>query len=306
MNPTVRRSPIRLARPFSPIPLSAMVLLVWWVVAHNSGSGWVQVLGDAAFGVLLVGLFAPAAALMRMQVDLVRAPADGVAGTPMSIDLMSSGRARIRPIEPAGPECFIGRTKSGTDSQVTLSADRRGVHEEIVLEISTATPFGLQWWSRRVALRLPAVLHVSPRLGQPIRMPNWADERSGSLGRVLQSESGDARGVREYRPGDRRARVHWIASAHSGRLMVREMEQPSTQPVTLKVNLPRDEEAAERTAQSALGTAVNLLDRGIPLVLATDEGARTITGVVGDRREAGRRLARATPGSGTPGVEVLR
>lgn len=305
MSTTVRRSPIRLARPFSPVPISITVLLIWWVVARNSGSGWVQVLGDAVFGILLVGLLAPAAILHRLRVTLVCAPVDGAAGTPLVIELQSSGRARVRPIEPPGGECFIGRTKTEIQGHVTVLPAHRGFHEEVVLEVSTAAPFGLQWWSRRMTFRLPAALHISPRLGQPIRMPSLVDERSGSLGRVLPAESGDARGVRDYRPNDRRSRVHWVASAHTGRLMVRDLEQPSTQPITLKVNLPLDDEAAERTAESALGTVLNLLDRAIPIVLATDEGTGTVVGPVADRREAGRRLARATPGSGTPGVDVL-
>ena len=188
---------------------------------------------------------------------------------------------------------------------MTLLPARRGLYHEIVLEVSTAAPFGLQWWNRRITLRLPAPLHVSPRLGQPIQMPSWIDERSGSLGLLLPAAAGDARGVREYLPGDRRARVHWVASAHTGRLMVREMEHPSTQPVTLEVNLPLDEEAAEHTAESALGTVVNLLDRGISVVLATRESTMNVARPVADRKEAGRRLARATAGPGEPGVQLI-
>ena len=282
-----------------------MVLLVWWVVAHNSGSGWVQVLGDSVFGILLVGLFVPAAVLARTRLNLVNAPADGVVGSPLVLQLHSSGRARVNLVDPPGPECFIGRTRAGTDDQVILLPTRRGLYHEVILEVSTAAPFGLQWWKRRITLRLPAPLHVSPRLGRPIQMPNWIDERSGSLGLLLPAAAGDARGVREYLPGDRRARVHWVASAHTGRLMVREMEHPSTQPVTLKVNLPLDEDAAERTAESALGTLANLLDRGVPVVLASHESTTTVTGPVADRKEAGRRLARATAGPGEPGVQLL-
>ena len=304
MSSKARRPPVRLARPFSPIPVSILVLLVWWVVAHNSGSGWVQVLGDAVFGMLLIGLLAPALTLARLRIDLVAAPADGAAGLPSVINLGASGRARITPVDPPGPEAFAGRTTSGPQEEVTLLPVRRGVYDEIILEVATAAPFGLQWWRRRITLQLPAALHVAPRLGEAVRMPTWQDDRTGALGRVLLSEAGDARGVREYRPGDRRRRVHWGASAHAGRLMVREMEEPSVQPVILKVSMPQDEEAAERLAEKALGSVVALLDRGIPVVLATDESEDNVVAPVADRREAGRRLARATSGEGPGGVEL--
>ena len=121
----------------------------------------------------------------------------------------------------------------------------------------------------------------------------------------MQAERGDARGVRDYRPGDRRPRVHWPASAHAGRLMIRELETPLSQPITLSVQLPADGEVAERIAGQALGTIVELLDRGVPVVLATQEEAGHVTGPVTQRREAGRRLARATAGTGTAGLDVL-
>jgi hypothetical protein len=93
--------------------------------------------------------------------------------------------------------------------------------------------------------------------------------------------------------------------------MVREMEGPSAEPVTVKVGLPPDREAAEKVAEQALGTVLAVLDRGIPVSLVTTEESRLVTGAVNNRREAGRRLARAvgtwgtSPGPHqTPGVSV--
>ena len=304
MNTGGSGSHIRLARPFSPIPVGIFVLFVWWVVAHNSGSGWVQVLGDAVFGMLFIGLLAPALALARLRIDLVSAPLDGAAGLPSVVGLRASARARIRPLDPPGPEAFAGRTTSGTGGDVTLLPFHRGVYDEITLELATAAPFGLQWWSRRVTLPLPGPLHIAPKLGRAVPLPNWEDDRAGALGRVLLAEAGDARGVRDYRPGDRQRRVHWGATAHAGRLMVREMEEPSVQPVTLRVSLPGDRDTAEQLAQRALGSVVALLDRGVPVLLATDESSGSVVSPVADRREAGRRLARATSGNGPGGVEL--
>ena len=75
--------------------------------------------------------------------------------------------------------------------------------------------------------------------------------------------------------------------------MVRELERPSAEPVTLTVRLPRDPEEAERAAERALGTVVRLLDRGASVILATLEASGPVVGGVADRRSAGRRLARA-------------
>jgi hypothetical protein len=75
--------------------------------------------------------------------------------------------------------------------------------------------------------------------------------------------------------------------------MVRERERPSAEPITLTVVLPSDPDEAERVAERALGTIVQLLERGASVLLATVELSGPILGEVIDRRGAGRRLARA-------------
>lgn len=299
-----RRSAMRPTRPRSPIPITLSILLVWWVVARNSGSGWVQVLGDVVFGLVTVGLLGPAFALARLEVEVVRSPVDAGAGTPASIAVEVSGRARVRPVAPAGPYAFVGPSKH---VEVTLLPVRRGCYDHLELEIATAAPFGLQWWSRQFLIALPNPLHVAPRLGSSVAIPDGVDERFGAAGTPTLAETGDARGVRDYRPGDRRRRVHWAASAHAGRLMVRQMEDPSSLPVVLRVTLPHEADARERSAEQALGTAVRLIDRGVHLVLVTMEPSGETVGPVVDRRGAGRRLARAVAGgSHPPGLDVER
>jgi uncharacterized protein (DUF58 family) len=87
--------------------------------------------------------------------------------------------------------------------------------------------------------------------------------------------------------------MHWPATAHAGELMVRELETPAAQPVTVTVTLPLDPEEAERVAEQAMGTVLRLLDRGTPVLLSTLETSGQVTEPVADRRTTGRRLARA-------------
>jgi uncharacterized protein (DUF58 family) len=75
--------------------------------------------------------------------------------------------------------------------------------------------------------------------------------------------------------------------------MVRELERPSAEPVTLTVDLPQDPQEADRVAERALGTITRFLERGSTVLLATLEASGPVTASVADRRGAGRRLARA-------------
>jgi uncharacterized protein (DUF58 family) len=276
--------------------VAAGILGIWWLVAHNGGAGWVQALGDVVFGTLVIGIFAPFFVLARAQVRVAGAPADGTVGQPVSVLIASSTRLRIRVVDPAGDPVFIGpvRRHRSPDDRVTLVPIRRGVHDALEMEIATAAPFALQWWTRRVVVDLPSPLHVAPRRGraQPfdLRAHEASDEASNAW---AQADAGQPRGIRPYAAGDNRRQVHWRATAHTGELMVRELERPAAERRTLTVVLPEDREEAERVAERALGTLVVLLDGDTPVLLATVETSGPVVALVADRRAAGRRLARA-------------
>jgi uncharacterized protein (DUF58 family) len=283
--------------------LAVTVLGTWWLVAHNSGAGWVQALGDLVFGALVIGILGPSLILARARIRVERAPMDGRAGLPVEVEMTASTRLRVRPVEPPGAEAFVGPargSRSDAGAAMLLPA-RRGLHDTIVVDVATAAPFGLQWWTRRIGVPLTSTLHIAPRRGQTIPLPRWTDEDAGEHHPRVPAQAGEARGTRQYRSGDNRRRMHWPATAHAGELMVRELEGPAAEPVTVTVVLPPDPEQAERVAEQALGTVLRLLDRGGQVLLATTETAGPVTAVVTDRRSAGRRLARAV---GTTGARA--
>jgi uncharacterized protein (DUF58 family) len=275
----------RPSRPWGPIPSSIAVVLGWWLVAHSSGQGWVQVLGDVVAGGLLVGLVGPWLALRAIRVELLEVPSDAVAGAPVEIAVRTTRPARLTAVSPTGPP--------RTGGPLTLVPARRGVFPSLTVEVATAAPFGIQWWSRRVELPLTNPLHVAPRRGPAATLgrttPQDGTDRQGAPRRT--GADGDLRAPRPYRPGDSRRLVHWPASAHAGELMVRELERPLGQPVELVVVLPADPDAAEAEAERALGTVLALLERDVPVVLTTDEPGGRRTAAVRDRADAARRLA---------------
>jgi uncharacterized protein (DUF58 family) len=277
----------RPARPWGAIPGGVAVVLGWWLVAHSSGQGWVQALGDVVAAGILVGLVGPWLALRRIRLRITSAPSDATAGRPVEVEVHTSGPVRLTPLTPAGPPRL--------DGPLTLLADRRGVYHSVVVEVATAAPFGMQWWSRRVTLPLGNPLYVAPRRGVAARIESFLpDEGDHQRGRTRRnSGDGDLRAPRPYRPGDSRRLAHWPATAHTGELMVRELEQPGGRPAEVVAVLPADPVAAEVEAQRCLATVLALLDRDIPVALTTTEVGGTVTGRVTDRRAASRRLAAA-------------
>jgi uncharacterized protein (DUF58 family) len=285
---------LRPARPWTPILGAVAVVGIWWLVAHNGGAGWVQFVGDLVFGALLVGVAGPAVAVGRARLEVSGAPADGVRGQPVELHVVASTRLRVRPLGPPGDETFVGPAgRDGRADVLTVVPAQRGVYTSVTLDVASASPFALQWWHRRVTLPLPQELLVAPRRGRPDPPRAQRDEQAGAVVVRPRDDAGFPRGARPYVPGDPRHRVHWRATAHTGALMVKELERPTGRPVTVVVDLPADPVEAEHAAEHALGTVVGLLGGGATVVLQTLESSGPVTRPVADRRGARRRLARA-------------
>lgn len=287
----------RPARPWGPIPTSVALVLGWWLVAHSSGQGWVQALGDVVAAALLVGLLGPWRVLRRARVEVVSVPTDAVAGSAFSLAVRASRSVRIVALPPLSSDpVFVVRPGETEATEVDVVADRHRVIDSVTLELASASPFGLQWWSRRVEVSLPRPVHVAPRRGRadPLE-PLVPDDEAGQDGGGRRAASfGDLRAPRPYRAEDSRRLVHWPATAHTGELMVRDVERPVGRPAELTVTLPADPDEAEAAAERAMATIVALLDRDVPVLLTTTEAGGVTTALVPDHREGGRRMAAAT------------
>lgn len=170
---------------------------------------------------------------------------------------------------------------------------------EIEVEIASAAPFGILWWSRRTKLALPVEVCVAPKPTEPLSLPPENDDSAGESQKRRPSTFGETRGSRPYEHGDSRRAVNWRASAHTGRLMVREMEVPTSEPVTVRVVLPADQDEADLLAGRAYATVLALIGRQRPVMLATHEKTGDRIALVTGARDVGRRLARAVAyGSG--------
>jgi uncharacterized protein (DUF58 family) len=261
-------------------------------VAHSSGSGWVQALGALLAGCIVVGLLGPALYLRRARCSIAENPADAVAGSAVELTVTTSNPVVVRAVDPPGPARPTGDARRCT---LEVVPPHRGERTSCVVELASAAPFGLLWWTKRVTVPLPRPLCVAPVIGPADEPERNRGDDNGDDSRMVHRRVGEPRGVRDYRPGDLRSWVHWRATAHAGTLMVREMEGSAARPVTVWGVLPDDFDLADEQASRALGEVVAQLAAGSSVVLVTVEQdgtvQRQVTGVV----DAGRRLARALP-----------
>ena len=281
-------------RAFGPVAGSVVLLLVWAGVAHASGSGWVQTVGAAVAGLLLLGLVAPGFAAPGLTLICQSSPTDAIAGSVVELDVIGNRSMRCTARSVGGtPLLLAGKIPA----HLVIVPPRRGVVSAVTVRVATAAPLGLLWWSRDRVLELTPPRYDPPQprdQGAALRQTLTPDEGQGTPRPTL---TGDLRGVRPYQHGDGRRRVHWGASAHTGNLMIRESESRQDDPICLIVDLPRDLDAADRIAEDAMGEIVMQLNAGRRIVLETTESTGRVVAPVADRVSAGRRLARSVASS---------
>ncbi len=285
--------PTRAGGPFAG---SVLALSLWALVAHNSGSGWVQALGCLLAGFVVVGLFGPALAVSRLRVTVESNPSEGTEGLGVRVVLGISAPGAVRGRPPCGGPTVTGEG----DLELQVVPDRRGAIEHLELDVSSASPFGLLWWHKTVRVALPRPLWVAPTPGAPdAAFVSSGTPRGGlEVARHRDGALGEPRGVRPYAAGDPRRLVHWPATAHRGELMVREAERPDAAVPHLRVALLDDGPAGDAAARRALGTLLELLGRSSPVMVSTLERDGPRTEPVYGPADARRRMARAVAATG--------
>ncbi|HEV3264825.1 MAG TPA: DUF58 domain-containing protein [Acidimicrobiales bacterium] len=279
---------------YGPVIGSFVTVVALSSVAHSSGSGWVQSVGALVAAILATGLVAPMFSARRMKVTCTFCPSDTVAGLVTPLTMTANGPHRMQPLLPPGPEVRAGgRVRGPRQVTVEVVPDRRGVITSVIVEVASSSPFGLLWWATDVVVPLPRPLHVAPRTGAPATTDETSEDRSGSSVRRASSLTGDARGIRQYQPGDLKRTVHWPATSHTGTLMVSETDRATESQVMVDVSLPADPPAAEREAERVMALVSGYLSRGVPVMVSSLEAGGPTVGLVLDRIELGRRLARA-------------
>ncbi len=224
------------------------------------------VLSGMLVGPLLLSLRAVSTALGG--VEIARTMPQGVcAGDPLMVNLqLINARHRVGSFAVAVEErielceetsdthvVYFPYVPAGQSRQQVYHGrlSRRGRYRVGPFRVSTRFPFGLI--RRTVTMGRTDSILIYPRLGRLTR--RWQERQYESFegGRRQRQRyhraEGEYYGVREWRRGDSRRSIHWRSSARTGRLVVRQFEQPHTRDLALLVDLWKPRQSAEKDSR---------------------------------------------------------
>ena len=257
---------LRLRSPGVALSGLALVAVIFWLVSHNKVH---LLLGVALVAAVIIDALTARYA-MGAVVPSVSGPTALVAGRPTVWTLQVRGVRRPIVVAPCRrPRTHEVRVVDDRPGLVTFPALARGVAHSLLLDLTATGPAGLFECGRRCRVVLP-----SPVLVGPPPLPHrieWPVPRAVQFGTTESAPVGDDlfRSVRTYVRGDARRSIHWKATAHHGRLMVRESDGAGIVALRIVVHLPDPGAVADVTASRAAFLAEEALRRGWLVHLVT-------------------------------------
>jgi uncharacterized protein (DUF58 family) len=246
----------------------------------------------AAAGVVLIVASRAWVASRRWDVRVVRhvRPARVPAGVPARVELAVVNHGHeVSPILAARDPFDGGRRwarflvapldpAESRWAAYSLPTSRRGVFELGPLQLELSDPFGL---TRVGTIGCPtSTLTVHPRV-ESIRSPAWPAEPDPDM-RVPQPVVGrlgdEFYGLREYRIGDDLRRVHWLSTARTDQVMIREPENLLQGRLTVAADLRtgiQDATTLEATLSAAASVAMAGIRNRIHVRVVTTSGIDT-------------------------------
>ena len=168
--------------------------------------------------------------------------------------------------------CQLSQLAQGQPAVCHILALKRGQYSALSAELTCYRPLG--WISpyRKVPIECSVPILVGPQrieLDLPGLITRISNSSSG-LQRHLRAaqakaaDSGDFERLREYSSGDDTRLIHWLSSARSGTLMVRQASQIESNPQGLAIFLDLvqeiDEPGAERAFEQLISYTASIFD----------------------------------------------
>jgi len=250
--------------------------LILYLIATNSGAGWLYVVAAVMGAVVIVSAPLPWWNVRGIEVER-RAPVQATAGEPFEcvLEIKNTGRLARNLLEVedrfAGGTgravaVRVGRQKPGI-LRYTIENPRRGIYPGGEIIVESGAPFGLFYGRRR--RQVASGIVVYPRIFDVAGLPPSAmvdverGDRSESS-TLHRGYGGEFWGVREYRPGDPARLVAWKRSARglpAGRLAVVELAQETHPPFVIALNL--DPRAPREAREMVVSIGASLLLFGL-------------------------------------------
>jgi uncharacterized protein (DUF58 family) len=250
---------VRTARPTARGLALLAVALITYVTARVVGTWELYFLAFAFLAAVGLCWVLVVLSVRRLQVIRTVTPQQPAAGDPLTLSFRVKNGSRLPGLQVTlvdaggtlgGPARSIDVESLGSRAERVAASQpwpaRRGIHRLAAQTVVAEDPLGLVRARRDFGDALAVT--VPPRLAH---LPSWdvyagtSARTAGRRRRLPTIDASEFRGIRQHNPGEPLNRVDWKATAKTGSLMLRELEDAADGGVAVLFNGPAAHLAGE-------------------------------------------------------------
>lgn len=275
-----RKTRRRLTRPGQVFVICALLALL---ASWNSGINLYYLIFGAIASFLVFSFVLSRRSLMKLEVSR-EAPYAVNRNEPFGVLVRVKNLRNFLPVasirlehatEPGKTIGYILAIPPARTAQVrsTQIFERRGLRKLPPLDLVTAFPFGLVEARRRVPAKTEVLVYPRVRAARTALIDQLRG--TGELPKVAQGPGDEFFSLREYVPGDDLRYISWRASARTGTLYVKELEQQTSRFVIiafdsrLNASVENFSDRFEEAVELVASISVTLLNRQFRLAIVT-------------------------------------
>lgn len=256
------------------------MILFMGLAAINSQANLLFGVFGLMIGTLLVSGTISKVVLKKLQITRVL-PEHGIVGRTMRVTYEIKNRKRFWPslsislAELDGvdgfvrqPQCYMLHAAPGMTASVPaeMIPKRRGLYELDRYQLGTSFPFG--FIKRACDVHRKDTIEIFPALGEVDRkllVLCRSAESSGAMMRPRPGGMDEFYGVKEYRTGDSPRWIYWRRTAHTGKLVSKEMTQVAPPRLLLLVDTFLNDRTLEQHVllERTIAMAASLADTAL-------------------------------------------
>ncbi len=237
-------------------------LLLFFIAAHESGSGFVQIVGAVLFAAIISNSLISFSRVRHARITVTSVPYDGTTNHNIHIGVTGNKDILVTLDSGKTKSAFVQKDK---ETIFSVKPSHCGLYKEIDLIVVSSYPFGLITFHKKVTCHFPTILYVAP---EPT-ITEKAEFELNSLTKEAKSarrnsNSGNLKSIVEYQPGDSISAISWSKTAQMQQLLTKTHEaQTRNENYLIEIRVP--ERADPATTEHYLGErlylAVSMIER---------------------------------------------
>lgn len=244
-----------------------LFLLGFFIAAHESGSGFVQIVGAVLFSMVLTNAVLSFFHLKSSSVTIISVPTDATTNQEFNIVLRGTKNTFLTLPDDEKNSFFFG----DEEKEFSIKPSYCGLYQNAEFILSSSYPFGIIALQKKITCSFPNQVYVAPQELKTQETDRKIESITKEADFVYRnSNSGNLKSIVDYQPGDLLSSISWSKTAQTQQILVKtHEEQMGSLNCRIEISIPNisDLDAIEHYLGERLYMIIATMEKGFNVTL---------------------------------------